>query len=151
MATNYPEITPQIAEFIGKQEVFFVATAPAEGEINLSPKGLVGLHILNPSRVAFVDFPGSGNQTASHLRENGRITIMLCSFEGDAAIVRLFGRGKVLTCSQAREEGLAGILGSDLSDRARQVFVIDIDKAQKSCGFGVPYYAFQGNRKELTG
>jgi len=151
MATTYDSIIPEIHDLIKQQHMFFVATASHSGEVNLSPKGVTSLHILDPNRVAFVDYPGSGNQTATHLRENGRITIMLCTFEGAPAIVRLYGKGRVLTCEEAHQEGLAVVLGEDLTPLARQIFVIDVHQVQRSCGFGVPLYEYRGQRPRLSG
>src|SRR6478609_308030 len=98
MGKQFESITPQLAEWVRAQHLFFVATAPlsAEGTVNLSPKGLDTFRILGPRSVAYLDLTGSGIETAAHLRENGRITLMFCAFEGRPLVVRLYGRGRVV-------------------------------------------------------
>ena len=96
MAKFYTELNPTLREFIAAQQIFFHASAPKEGRINLSPKGLNTLAILDPHTIAYLDLTGSGIETVSHLRENGRIVLMFCAFDGPPKIVRLHGRGEVL-------------------------------------------------------
>src|SRR5579863_159529 len=96
MSDWYKHITPEIKGFIGEQKMFFVATAPQSGRINLSPKGMDTFRVVNDRRVLYLDLTGSGNETAAHLLENGRITIMFCSFDKTASIVRLYGRGRAI-------------------------------------------------------
>lgn len=144
----YPEITPELQEFITRQHLFFVASAPLSphGHVNLSPKGLGCFKILSPNRVAYLDLLGSGNETSAHLLENGRITFLFCAFEGPPNILRLYGTGKTIRPGQpdwselAGHFDLAGYLG------ARQIITAEIHRVQTSCGFGVPYYEYQGER-----
>jgi len=148
MATFYDEITEKQRDLIGRQHIFFVATAPDQGRVNLSPKGMDSFRILNPNRVAYLDLTGSGNETSAHLRHNGRITVMFCTFEGPPRIMRLFGRGRVITQDNAE--------WADMAERfpnhpgSRQIMVIDVDQTQDSCGMGVPLYEYQGDREALV-
>src|ERR671939_193862 len=110
MGKEYEEITPQLAEWIQRQRIFFVATAPlaADGMVNCSPKGLDTLRVTAPREVAYLDLTGSGIETVAHLRENGRIVLMFCAFEGPPRILRLHGRGEVVSPAHPDWESLAG-------------------------------------------
>lgn len=149
MATVHECITQPLQAFIEGQRLFFVATAPlsAEGRINLSPKGGDCLRVLSPHQVAYLDVHGSGNETAAHLLENGRATLMFCAFEGEPNILRLYGQGRVVLPGQAEWDGLAAQF--TLYPNTRQIFVFEITRVQTSCGFGVPLYDYQGERTEL--
>jgi pyridoxamine 5'-phosphate oxidase-like protein len=136
MSNWYEEITPELREFIGAQKVFFVATAPAQGRINLSPKGMDTFRVLNPNRVIYLDITGSGNETAAHLFENGRITIMFCSFDKTARIMRLYGRGRTIHPHDANWQEYLQMFPSEPG--IRQIMEIDIESAMTSCGYGVP-------------
>jgi hypothetical protein len=142
------EITDELAAFLEAQPVFFVATAPADGRINLSPKGLDTFAVLDSRTVAYLDLTGSGVETISHLRENGRITLMFCAFAGKPNIVRLYGRGEVLPVDGPEGEILAdrfpGIAG------ARSVIRVAVDRVSTSCGYGVPLMEYEGPRARLT-
>jgi hypothetical protein len=146
MAKVHGAITPQIAEFIGTQQMFFVGTAPLdeEGHINLSPKGLDCFRILSPQRVGYMDVIGIGNETAAHLLENGRITFMFCAFEGSPNILRLYGTGRAVLPDQPEYKELAPAF--TLYPSTRQIIVADITRVQTSCGFGVPEYRYVGQR-----
>jgi hypothetical protein len=150
MAKVLPEIDKELAEWIAAQPLFFVASAPlsGEGHVNLSPRGLDSLRVLGPHEVAFYDLVGSGNETAAHLAENGRITLMLCAFEGAPRIIRLYGRGEVVRPGDARWDELRHHFGDTLPT-ARQVIRVEVARVQSSCGFGVPRMALQGQRDEL--
>ncbi len=147
----HAEITPELNEFISRQHLFFVASAPLspEGHVNLSPKGLDSFCVLSPQRVAYLDLVGSGNETSAHLRENGRITFMFCAFDGPPNILRLYGKGRTVLPGQPEWETLS--LNFPLRDfiGARQIIVADITRVQTSCGFGVPLYGYQGERDHL--
>lgn len=149
MGKVYERIDARLATFIEAQHVFFVATAPRsdQGRVNLSPRGLDTFRILDETTVAFVDLTGSGAETIAHLRENGRITIMFCAFEGPPKILRLQGRGEALTPNQATYSELAGRLPQVPGQRA--VIRVDCQRISDSCGFGVPLYAFQQQRTQL--
>ena len=139
MAKFYPSIEPKLRDFIERQHVFFTATAAEGTRVNLSPKGLDSLRILDPNRVAYLDLTGSGNETAAHLRVDGRLTIMMCAFEGPPNILRLYGRGHVASRGSEEYETIG----------ARQIIVLDVETAQTSCGFGVPVYDYEGERPSL--
>jgi Pyridoxamine 5'-phosphate oxidase len=148
MGKVYTSISDQHQSFIEKQKMFFVATAPLslEGHVNLSPKGLDSFRVLSPSKVAYMDITGSGNETSAHIMENGRITIMFCAFEGPPNILRLYGNGYTVIPGDAEWEELAGHFIIQLS--TRQIIVADIDRVQTSCGFGVPLYEYTGERDQ---
>jgi len=149
MGKTYSEIDASLAEFIRKQHMFFVATAPAdaEGHINLSPKGLDTFAILDPQTVAYLDLTGSGIETVAHLRENGRIVIMFCAFEGSPKILRLHGKGEVIEVGDPRFAGLRAKFPP--LDGARGVIRIELDRIADSCGYAVPVYHFEGQRAQL--
>jgi Pyridoxamine 5'-phosphate oxidase len=144
MGKVYDEIDERLATWIERQHLFFVATAPlgAGGHVNVSPKGdLRWLRILGAREVAYLDFVGSGAETIAHVRENGRIVVMLCAFEGPPRIVRLHGRAEVL----AADDPLAAVF--DPPEHAvRSVIRIDVDRIADSCGYGVPLMRFEGRR-----
>ena len=148
MGKELTEITPELAEWIGQQHVFFVATAPSSGgHINCSPKGGDSFRILSPRAVAYLDYTGSGAETAAHLRENGRIVIMFCAFEGAPRILRLHGQGEVLEPSHAEFPGLASAFPGHIALRA---FVrVSIERVSTSCGHAVPFFNYHGHRDTL--
>jgi hypothetical protein len=150
MAKIFASITLELARFIAAQPLFFVATAPlaASGHPNLSPKGLDTFRVLSASRVAYLDLTGSGNETAAHLLENGRITFLFCSFGADPRILRLYGRGRVVVPGAEEWEELAGAFPA--YPGARQVVTVEIESAQTSCGFGVPAMELAGQRETLV-
>jgi len=147
MAKFYTELNDTLKTFIVQQKIFFTATAPTEGRINLSPKGLDSLRVLDNHTVAFLNLTGSGNETAAHLFENGRMTLMFCSFTEKPMILRLYGRGRVI---HPRDEEWS-TLYSQFSPLpgARQIIMLNIESVHTSCGFGVPVYKFVGNRNTL--
>ncbi len=142
-------ITPALAEFIRAQRVFFVATAPLsrDGHINLSPKGLDTFAILDERTVAYLDLTGSGIETLAHVRENGRIVIMFCAFEGPARIVRLYGRAEAFEICTPEFEVLRGRFPA--RPGARAVIRVQVTRASSSCGFGVPLMEFRSERSRL--
>ncbi len=148
MARHHDRITAELAAFIARQPLFFVATAAAAGRINLSPKGVDGtLAVLGPDRVAFLNLTGSGNETAAHLKADGRITLMFCSFEASPLILRLYGRGRAV---HRRDPDWADL------DRhfpalpgKRQIVEVAVDSVITSCGFGVPRMGLDGQRPTL--
>lgn len=149
MGKTYEQIDDGLAAFISAQHVYFVATAPSEGgRVNLSPKGLDTFRILDERRVAYLDLTGSGIETIAHLRDNGRITLMFCSFDGRPNIVRLYGTGRaVLPGSDEFDELVARF---PAQPGARSVIVVDVQSASDSCGFAVPTYEYVGDRDVLT-
>ena len=149
MGKVYDAIDAALAEFIRAQRVFFVATAPlaADGHVNLSPKGLQSFAILDPHTVAYLDLTGSGVETIAHLRENARITICFCAFEGPPKILRLYGRGDVILPDHAEFGPLVARFPEYLGTRA--VVRVAVDRIADSCGYGVPEYRFVGERRQL--
>ncbi len=136
----------QIA-MIAAQPVFFVSTAASEGRINLSPKGYDAFRVLSPTRVAYLDLGGSGNETHAHLAADGRITVMFCNFQQPALILRLYGRGRAVLPQDAEWESLAAHF--TLMPGTRQIFDIAVESVQGSCGWGVPFMALEGERETL--
>jgi hypothetical protein len=149
MAKTYEEIDAKLADWIGQQHLFFVATAPltGAGHVNCSPKGGDSFRILDPLTVAYQDLTGSGAETIAHLRENGRIVIMFCAFDGAPRIVRLHGRGEALTAGHADFASLAARFPYHFGTRA---FIrVTVGRVSDSCGFAVPLYEYRGERDTL--
>lgn len=151
MAKTWPNINNELKAWIEKQPVYFLASAPLQGDghINLSPRGLDSLRIINEREVIMLDLTGSGNETAAHLHENGRLTIMLCAFEGEPRILRLFGHGTVIRDSHETWQTYRSKFARELPG-VRQIFHCQVNRVQTSCGFGVPLMAFQKQRDLLT-
>ena len=148
MGDIYDAIDDKLRRFIEAQHVFFVATAPREGgHVNLSPKGLDSFRVLGPREVAYVDYIGSGAETIAHLRENGRITIMLCSFEGPPKILRLHGTGEVIEPQDAVFAELKTHFPDGMSPRS--IIRVDVERISDSCGYGVPVMTFEAERTLL--
>jgi len=135
--------------FIAAQKIFFVASAPlhATGHINLSPKGLDTFRILGPTSVAYIDFNGSGIETVAHLKENGRITLMFCAFQGPPNIFRLYGHGRAVEPHEAEFAALAAFFSN--CDNVRSIIVVELSRVTDSCGYGVPYFKYEGEREQL--
>lgn len=150
MGRLYDEITPDLLTWIRQQHVFFVATAPlaADGHVNTSPKGLDCLRIINPRQVAYLDATGSGVETIAHVRENGRIVLMFCAFSGPPKIVRLHGRGNVITRSSPDWLEWCGKFPAVASPRS--VIVVDVSRVSDSCGYGVPRMEFKEDRDVMA-
>ena len=151
MGKQFPGMEPGHRDFIARQQVFFTASAAPGARVNVSPREIGCLRVLGPNVVAYLDRTGSGNETAAHLRADGRLTIMFCAFEGTPLIMRLYGLGRIL-----RRDGadyarlLAEAFAGDEPAGARQIVVLDIDLVQTSCGFGVPLFDYQGERPSLN-
>jgi Pyridoxamine 5'-phosphate oxidase len=135
-------------EMIGKQPIFFVSTSAADGRINLSPKGLDCFRVLGPREVGYLDLGGSGNETHAHLVADGRITIVFCNFQQPALILRIYGRGRPVLPQDADWAGLAPKFA--LRAGTRQIFLIDVESVQTSCGWGVPFMVFDRERVTLS-
>lgn len=148
-------ITDEQADLIRNARVFFVASADpsfgdgpnGEGPVNLSPKGAADLQVIDRHTVVYFDYRGSGNETARHTAAGGPITVMVTSFDEDAAIVRLYGRAKAMPLEESvladQAEQLRAV---DIPTAERQVIEISVDRTQTSCGYGVPVYEYQGDR-----
>jgi hypothetical protein len=150
LGSHYEELNDELGEFIAAQHVYFVATAPLAGggHINLSPKGLDSFRVLDCKTVGYLDLPGSGVETIAHLRENGRIVIMFCAFEGRPRIVRLYGRGKVVEPIDLQWTALSAKFPSYATPRS--VILVELERVADSCGYGVPKYDFVGERSQLV-
>lgn len=147
MAKFFKELDHELNEFISRQLLFFTASAPTSGRLNLSPKGMDTFRVITNNTVAYLDLTGSGNETAAHLAENGRITLMFCSFSKNPLILRLYGNGKVIRPSNTQWTELKALF-PDLAG-ARQIIMIHIDSVQTSCGFAVPMFESQQERPVL--
>jgi hypothetical protein len=146
MGKLFEVITAELQQWIEKQKMFFVATAPlsADGHINCSPKGLDSFRILDANTVAYQDLTGSGIETVAHLHENGRIVIMFCAFEGPPKIVRLHGRGEVIGTGHPEFDKIAAAFPQRQGTRA--YIQISVTRISDSCGYGVPLYSFTSDR-----
>ena len=147
MGQRFPSIGERHRKFIEAQRVFFVATAAADGRVNVSPKGMDTLRVLDPGRVAWLNLTGSGNETAAHLRENDRITLMFCAFEGAPLILRLYGRARVVHAGGEGWAERAALFPA--RDGMRQVVDVAVELVQTSCGLGVPLYDYRADRDGL--
>ncbi|NML07266.1 pyridoxamine 5'-phosphate oxidase family protein [Sphingomonas sp. G-3-2-10] len=148
MAEFFDALTDDHRAFIAKQPVFFVATAAEGARINLSPKGMDCFRVLDDKTVAYLDVAGSGNETNAHLLADGRITIMFCAFESPALIFRVYGRGVPVLPQDDRWAELAPHF--TLLPGTRQIFVVELDQVQTSCGWGVPHMNFDRERTTLS-
>ena len=148
MGQLYQEISPKLQAFIAEQKIFFVATAGAEGRVSLSPKGMDSLRVTDANRVIWLNVTGSGNETAAHVQENGRMTLMFCSFEGSPMILRLYGQAKVLPPHDEEWSALYSQLPQNLG--ARQIFDLSVDLVQSSCGMAVPFFDYVQERDQLN-
>ncbi len=150
MGKRFDEITPELQHFMEAQHVFFVGSAPrvSEGHVNVSPKGLDTFRVLGPKQVVYLDLTGSGNETAAHLTENERLTVMFCAFSGAPRILRLYCHGRVVTREGIEWSGLAAQFSSHVG--VRQFIVGELEYVQTSCGYAVPELTFAGERETLT-
>lgn len=150
MGKVFDHITDEIRDFIAKQHIFFVATAPlsAEGHVNVSPKGLDCFRFLGENRVGYLDLTGSGNETSAHLSENGRITFMFCAFDGAPNIVRLYGMGETILPDTPEWDAIIGQFPHHQG--VRQIISAQITRVSTSCGYAVPLMDFRAERDTLT-
>ncbi len=147
MSKLLEELTPVLEDFIRAQPLFFVATARCEGRVNLSPKGMDTFRILNASKIVWLNLTGSGNETAAHLAENSRMTIMFCAFEGKPLILRLYGQAQVYHERDETYHQYINLFEADAG--ARQIITLDIDLVQTSCGYAVPLMTYEEERTIL--
>lgn len=151
MAQQFPQIEAKHRDFIERQHMFFTATAAESSRVNISPRSTDALRVLDAHSVAYLDLTGSGNETAAHLRADGRMTIMLCAVEGAPLILRLYGRGQTLPVGSADyEKLLADAYNGQAPLGARQIVRLDVDLVQTSCGFGVPLFDYTGERETMA-
>jgi hypothetical protein len=152
MATLFERIEDHHRDWIARQALFFVGTAPldADGHVNVSPKGPIdSLRVLDDHTVAYLDVFGSGTETIAHLRENGRIIVMVCAFDGPPRILRLHGHGSVVQAADERFGELlerGGFAEPSIEEARRAIVIVDVTRVSDSCGYGVPVMRFEGNR-----
>ena len=150
MATDYPALTAHHREFIARQRIFFTASAAAGTRINLSPRSTDMLRVIGDNAVVYLDRTGSGNETAAHLKTDGRLTIMMCAVEGPPLILRLYGRGRAIRRgSEEYARLLTGEFGNTEPLGARQMIRLDFDLVKTSCGYGVPLHEYKGERDTM--
>jgi hypothetical protein len=151
MGKQFPSIETTHREFIERQHIFFNASAASQGRVNVSPRDVASLRVLDSNTVVYLDLTGSGNETAAHLLADGRLTLMFCAFEGTPLILRLYGRGRILL---RRSPEYRALLASHYSNveppGARQMVHLAIDLVQTSCGYNVPFFDFARERDQLT-
>ncbi|MFK8050802.1 MAG: pyridoxamine 5'-phosphate oxidase family protein [Halioglobus sp.] len=147
MSDRYEALTDQHIEFIKNQHLFFVGTAADDGYINVSPKGMDSFRVIDNSNVVWLNLTGSGNETAAHILENGRMTVMFCSFDKQPLILRMYGQAEVLHTRDSGWSDLAKLFPDYVS--ARQLFSLKIDLVQGSCGYAVPFFEMKGERPTL--
>ena len=147
MAKRYEKLSDDHIEFINHQKIFFVGTAANDGTINVSPKGFDSLRVLGPNRVVWMNITGSGNETAAHLTQNKRMTMMFCAFDGSPKILRLYGKAEAVHPRDERWAELEALFEPHPS--ARQYVDFSIELTQTSCGFGVPFYDFKEERDNM--
>jgi hypothetical protein len=150
MAKQYPRIEPTQRDFILRQRIFFTGSAAPGARVNISPRETAALRVLGPNSVCYLDQTGSGNETAAHLRADGRLTIMLCAFEGPPLILRLYGQGESLPRGGGAYAALlAEHYAGEEPPGARQIVRLAVDLVQTSCGYGVPLFEPAGERPNL--
>ncbi|HVT90683.1 MAG TPA: pyridoxamine 5'-phosphate oxidase family protein [Tepidisphaeraceae bacterium] len=148
MAQFFEQLSPELAGFIRKQPMFFVASAAAKGRVNLSPKGMNTLRVLDDKTVGYLDITGSGNETAAHALHDGRLTMMFCSFDDKPLILRLYGRSEVVPAGSGKFEEL--ISKFERFPGERQMILLHIESLQTSCGFAVPRMKLIEHRETLA-
>jgi len=147
MAKQLPAITADIQAFIAKQPIFFVGTAATSGRVNISPKGMDSLRVLDANRVIWLNLTGSGNETAAHLLQNNRMTLLFCAFTGKPLILRLYGQAKIYHKAEAGFQQY--IHHFPENPGARQIIELQVDLVQTSCGMAVPFMDFKEERTQL--
>jgi len=147
VAQQFSELSPKHIEFINEQHIYFVGTAGAQGFVNVSPKGMDSLRVINENEVVWLNLTGSGNETAAHVLENGRMTIMFCSFDKQPLILRLYGDAEVIHPRDTEWDALVGMFPAYAG--TRQLYRLRIRLVQTSCGYAVPHLTFAGDRQTL--
>lgn len=148
MGQKYTELSAKLTKFIEQQKIFFVGTAPADGRVNISPKGMDSLRVLGPNRVVWLNVTGSGNETAAHVLENQRMTLMFCAFEGDPMILRLYGQARAIHPRDSDWAPSYALFTPIVG--ARQVFDMHVELVQTSCGMAVPFFDYALEREQLV-
>lgn len=147
MARRYPELSDELIRFIEHQKIFFVGTAANDGTINVSPKGFDSLRVLSPNRIVWLNITGSGNETAAHLAQNSRMTLMFCAFDDSPKILRLYGKATAIHRRDPEWDAMEKLFTPHPT--ARQYVDFQFDLVQTSCGFGVPFYDFKEERDNM--
>lgn len=147
MAKQYTNISKQLKTFIEAQKIYFVATAAVDGRVNLSPKGMDSLRVLGENRIAWLNVTGSGNETAAHVQENGRMTLMFTAFSGDPMILRVYGEARVIHKDDSEWDAIYPLFTP--LPGARQVFDLNVELVQTSCGMSVPFFDYVEERDQL--
>ena len=147
MSNFKDKITPVLRKFIEQQKVFFVATAAEEGTVNLSPKGMDSLRVINPNEIVWMNYTGSGNETAAHILKVNRMTIMMCSFETSPLILRMYGSARAIHERDEEFEELKKLFPETAG--VRQFFRMSVEKTQTSCGWGVPLMEYKSERRGI--
>ncbi len=147
MGKQYSEIPDNLKRFIEEQKIFFVGTACVDGRVNISPKGMDSLRVLDKNRIVWLNVTGSGNETSAHVQESPRMTIMFAAFEGDPMILRIYGNARVVHKKDKEWNELFSLFNP--IPGARQIFDLEIDLVQTSCGMAVPFFDYIGEREQL--
>ena len=147
MGTQHSSISDSLKAFIKAQKIYFVATAAKDGRVNVSPKGMDSLRVIDQNKVIWLNLTGSGNETAAHLLDTNRMTLMFCDFDDRPVILRLYGTANTIHPRDAAWQHYAPMFDTFIS--ARQIFEMKVDLVQTSCGFGVPLFGYQGDRDTL--
>lgn len=147
MGQQFSSLVTKHIEFIEKQKIFFVGTAADTGKVNLSPKGGDSLKVINENTIAWLNYTGSGNESAAHTLINPRMTIMWCAFEGAPLILRAYGNAKPIHQGDKEWSDFSSLFAESTGDR--QIFVLDISMVQSSCGMSIPYFAYESERDDL--
>lgn len=148
MGKKLDQLTPELQAFIEEQHIFFVGTAMKEGRVNISPKGMDSFRVLGPNKIVWLNLTGSGNETATHLQESDRMTIMFCAFEGKPLILRLYGQAKVYHARHNEFQEYITLFPKLAG--SRQIMLMDVDLVQTSCGFAVPFMDYKEERTTLN-
>ena len=147
MGKKFQELNQEHINFIKNQKIYFVGTATAESKINISPKGHDSFRVISPTKVAWLNVTGSGNESSAHVQINQRMTIMFAAFEGSPVILRIYGNARVIHRNDAEWQEYVSLF--PVLPGTRQVFVVDIDLVQTSCGMAVPFFDYVGEREQL--
>ncbi len=148
MGQQFSELSDQHSKFISEQKIYFVGTAAETGSVNVSPKGGDSLRIINSKKIAWLNLTGSGNESASHVLQSPRMTLMFCAFEGKPLILRAYGKARVLHQKDKEWNEYSSLFPASIA--TRQIFVLDINLVQSSCGMSVPYYSYDDDRDDLA-
>ncbi len=148
MGQKFTQLSDRLIRFIGEQQLFFVGTATQDSRVNISPKGMDSLRVMNASRIVWLNVTGSGNETAAHVSLNPRMTLMFAAFSGKPLILRVYGTARVIHHKDPAWQGLYSLF--DPLPGARQIFDLAIDLVQTSCGMAVPLFDYAGDREQLN-